>query len=296
MEPILECSIGIMAYNEGQNIARLLSALQNQKLNEIEIKEIIVVASGCTDNTEEIVKKSAEKDKRIKLIAQKMRKGKASAINLWLKSTNEKILVMESADTIPAENALERLVFPFKEKRVGMAGARPVPINDSRTFWGFAAHLLWDLHHEISLENPKMGETIAFRNILASIPDDSSVDEAEIESEISRKNLRIIYVPNAIVRNKGPENLSDFLKQRRRIYTGHLMLKKKRSYKVSTASGTKIFLILIRNISLDARSIFFTPLVIMAEILGRFLGWYDFIFKRKRSAVWEIAESTKNIK
>jgi poly-beta-1,6-N-acetyl-D-glucosamine synthase len=295
MEAILKCSIGIMAYNEEQNIARLLYALQKQKLEKVIIENITVVSSGCTDNTENIVRRLAKDDPRMVLIVQEKREGKSSAINLWLNNTRGKILVMESADTIPLENTIENLVLQFKNDQIGMSGARPVPKNDPKTFWGFAAHLLWSLHHTISLENPKMGETVAFRNVFGQIPKSSSVDEAEIESRIVKNGFKVVYVPDAIIQNKGPENFSDFIKQRRRIYAGHLALQKKYKYAVSTASGIKIFRLLLKNFSWDFRSVIFTPFVIIAEIYGRFLGWYDFTFKKRESTIWEIAKSTKNI-
>jgi glycosyltransferase involved in cell wall biosynthesis len=47
----IRCSVGITAHNEEANIGRLLDAMLNQHLDEVEIAEIIVVASGCTDNT-----------------------------------------------------------------------------------------------------------------------------------------------------------------------------------------------------------------------------------------------------
>ena len=49
-------SIGIMAYNEEANIGRLLQSLLNQILTHGYLSEIIVVASGCTDRTEDIVR------------------------------------------------------------------------------------------------------------------------------------------------------------------------------------------------------------------------------------------------
>jgi glycosyltransferase involved in cell wall biosynthesis len=54
-EPRLRCSVGVTAYNEEANIGRLLDALLAQHLRAVEISEIIVVASGCTDNTIPIV-------------------------------------------------------------------------------------------------------------------------------------------------------------------------------------------------------------------------------------------------
>ena len=69
--PKLRCSIGVTAHNEEQNIGKCLRALQNQLLREVEITEIMVVASGCTDRTHEIVEEIAATDERIKLIVQK---------------------------------------------------------------------------------------------------------------------------------------------------------------------------------------------------------------------------------
>lgn len=291
---MLKCSIGIMAYNEEKNIGRLLEALLVQELRNVEISEITVIASGCTDRTEEIARDFSQKDRRIRLLAQGKREGKASAINLWIKNTSLDILVMESADTIPEKDTIEKIVEPFQDPKVGMAGARPIPTNDPKTFMGFAAHLLWNLHHHVSLKNPKMGEMVAFRKVISEIPADTAVDEAEIEAQIKKKNLEIVYTPGAIVRNRGPENISDFLKQRRRIHAGHLELKKK-GYSVSTSSGKKIFFLLLGNMDWNLRSLFFTPLAVLLEVWGRFLGWHDWRFKRKKHNIWDIAKSTKEL-
>ena len=42
----LRCSVGVTAYNEEHNIGQLLAALLDQHLHEVEITEIVVVASG----------------------------------------------------------------------------------------------------------------------------------------------------------------------------------------------------------------------------------------------------------
>lgn len=290
-----KCSIGIMAYDEEKNIAHLLLAIQSQKLVKLEILEIIVVASGCTDQTERIVSDFSQKDPRIKLISQPKREGKSSAINLWLKSVAGEILILESADTIPDESSLEKLTAPFENKTIGMTGAHPIPVDDPKTLMGFATHLLWRLHHIIALENPKMGEVVAFRSIVKSIPEKSAVDEGSIEAEIVKNGYQIVYAPEATIKNKGPETISDFLRQRRRIFAGHLWLKNNFDHQVSTMNGIKIFKILVKNLDWNSREIIFTPLVILLEIWGRFLGWYDYKILKKNPAIWDIAKSTKNL-
>ena len=284
-----------MAYNEEKNIGRLLSALLGQKLEKVEIEEIWIVASGCTDKTEEIAKEFQKRDSRIQLLVQKKREGKASAINLWLKNAKNELLVLESADTLPKEDTVEKLAAPFQNPTVGMAGAHPVPVNDPKTFMGFAAHLLWSLHHSISLKNPKMGEMVAFRKIISEIPFDTAVDEATIEAAVKKLGYQIKYIPEAIVYNKGPENIRDFLKQRRRIHAGHLALQEKENYQVSTAGLGNILAAFLQNFSFNWRFFVFSPAVAALEIWGKVLGWYDHKLKKKKHPIWEIAESTKEL-
>lgn len=292
---MLICSVGIMAYNEEGNISRLLEALIGQVSDNFSISEIIIVASGCTDHTEEIVAALAKDDPRIRLIHQEKREGKASAINLWLKNATGQILIMESADTVPEKDCLEKLVAPFHDQTIGMTGAHPVPLNDPHSLMGFAAALLWRLHHAIALETPKLGELVAFRNVVKSIPPESAVDEASLEAEIVRQGYYIAYAPEAIVHNKGPETMSDFLRQRRRITAGHLWLRDNYGYQVSTMSALKIWPLLLRNIHWNSRETIYAPIVIILEAYGRFLGWYDYRIKKTNPTVWQIAKTTKDL-
>ena len=126
---MIRCSVGITAHNEQANIGKLLDAMIRQKLSQVAISEIIVVASGCTDRTVQIVEEHAARDLRIKLFAQENREGKTSAINVFLQNAKEDICVLESGDTLPGENSIENLVKLFENPRVGMNGAQKVPVN-----------------------------------------------------------------------------------------------------------------------------------------------------------------------
>src|SRR5258708_38145197 len=84
---------------------------------------------------------------------------------------------------------------------------------------------------------------IAFRKIFERIPYHTAVDEASIEPVIRGQGYKAAYVPGAIVHNKGPETLKDFLSQRRRIYPGHLYGRDPLDYSGTTMSGVKILTI-----------------------------------------------------
>ncbi|MFZ5366483.1 MAG: glycosyltransferase [Patescibacteria group bacterium] len=293
---MISCSLGVMAYNEEKNIARALEALLSQKLKKVKIKEIYIIASGCTDRTIPITKRIAKTDKRIKLLIQKKREGKSSAVNLFLKHARSKIVVLVGADTLPQEDVVEKLVTPFLDPQIGMTGAHPIPVDPDNTFFGFAAHLLWELHHQVSLSSPKMGEMVAYRKVFERIPYASVVDEATVEPLIVGQGYKLLYVPSAIVFNKGTENLREFLKQRRRIHTGHLALIKVQGYSVSTLSKRRLFLAWLKSFRFEPRFIFWSPLVAFLEIVARLLGTYDFYFKKDKHTIWEVAYSTKRLK
>src|SRR5262245_27499953 len=104
--PTIACTVGIMAYNEGPNIGRLLESLEAQKQTRANITEIIVVASGCTDSTEAVVKHRAARDFRIRLFLQPRREGKAAAVNQFLSQAREKLLILCSADLVLQEDTI----------------------------------------------------------------------------------------------------------------------------------------------------------------------------------------------
>lgn len=290
----INCSMGIMAHNEEANIGQLLGALVSQRLKGVVLTEIVVVASGCTDNTEAIVLEWGRRDSRINLITQEKRAGKAVAINEYLPKAKERIIVLCSADLLPDADALERLVAPFADPEVGMTTSHPVPVNNSRQFMGFAAHMLWGLHHTINLTSFKSGEMIAFRKIFERIPYHTAVDEASIEPVIRGQGYGVRYVTDAIVHNKGPETLADFLRQRRRIYAGHLAVRDTLGYTVSTMNARRILALLLRNLDWRPRQFVWTWSIVGLEAYGRLLGLRDYK-KRRNHAVWEVATSTKQL-
>lgn len=286
-------SIGIMAYNEEAIIGSLLQAILKQTFHDAQLQEIFVVASGCTDNTENIVRHYMQIDQRIKLLVQPQREGKASAINLFLENASGDIMIVESADTVPAKGALEKLVAPFLVPKVGMTGAHPIPINSKDSFIGFTVHLMWTLHHKIALDRPKLGELVAFRNIVKEIPERTAVDEASIESIVVEKGYELCYVPEAIVKNKGPENIRDLIKQRRRIAAGHLYLAREQHFEVSTRSPITISKVLIPELSWNLKESLWIVGAIGLEAISRLLGFYDVFFKKANPYIWDIAHSTK---
>ncbi len=296
-EECVGCGVGIMAYNEEANIGRTIRAVLEQQSPGLRIEEVIVVASGCTDHTVPIVAEIARQESRVRLCLQEKREGKASAINLFLKQTSSRIVVLIGADVIPADSALEYLCAPLKDPKIGMVGGHPVPINDQSTFMGHAVHLLWRLHDRLARVQPKLGEVIAFKNVISGIPANSPVDEISIQALISQLGYRTIYEPACIVYNKGPLTVRDFLKQRRRIYMGHLQVRDQQNYEAATMRIGPILRQLLSYSDFTMRTprqVMWTLGTVYLEGLARLQGHYDYLRKCEHH-IWQMVESTKNL-
>ncbi|RME83372.1 MAG: glycosyltransferase [Caldilineae bacterium] len=293
----LRCSVCITAYNEEANIGQLLQAMLDQLLHEVEITEIVVVASACTDRTVPIVREFMARDPRIKLIEQERREGKTAAINAFLKIAKEDIIVLESGDTLPHESAVEHLVRMFRDPTVGMTGAHKVPVNTPDHIVGLFTYLRLQLEHELCLDIPRLGEMIAFRKVFDQIPPDVAMDEAFVEAIMVQRGMQVRYAPDAVVYNTGPTTLGDFVRQRRRNHAGHLYLKHKYGYQVSSLRKRKVALIALRQIwqaiwgTIQLMWVLF--LLAVLESWSRLLGWYDFKVRGERHVVWDMAWSQK---
>lgn len=292
----LTCSVGICVYNEEQNIEHLLDSLFSQKMTGVRIGEIIIVASGTTDRTIQLVTKYMRRHRTITLIRERKRQGKASAVNKFIAASSHDILLLVGGDLLLSPRVVQELVGKFHKNNVGMTGARPTPVNRENGLAIKSARLLWDLHHRISMEHPKMGEVIAFRKIFKRIPLLSSVDEANIEPLIRGQGYEILYVPKAVVHNKAPTTISDFIKQRRRIYNGHTAVKNEQSYEVSTYRLGSIVRAIFGVIHDDPRIGTIGVIVITAFLEGtsRLLGWWDYYISKKQYTVWDVVTTTKN--
>ena len=291
----IRCSVGITAYNEEANIRKILDAMIDQHLHDVEITEVIVVASGCTDNTVPIVQEYVDRNPRVKLCVQERREGKTRAINMFLQYAQEDVCVLESGDTLPRYNSVEALVSMFADPQVGMTGAQKVPVNTPDHIVGYMSHLRLQLEHELCLEIPRLGEMIAFRKVFDHIPPDVAMDEAFVEALVVQRGLQVRYAPDAVVYNMGPTTIRDFIRQRRRNHAGHLYLKHKYQYRVSSLDTRRVLRLSLGIVWGAVRQFVGLGLLALIEFYSRLLGSYDYHVKKDRHEVWDMAWTTKRV-
>jgi hypothetical protein len=202
--------------------------------------------------------------------------------------------VLESGDTVPREDTIERMVRMFRDPAVGMTGAHKVAVNTPEHIVGLLSHLRLKLEHQLCLEIPRLGELIAFRKVFDQMPLDVAMDEAFVEAFIIRRGMQVRYAPDAVVYNMGPETVSDFVKQRRRNYVGHLYLKDKYGYRVSSLQNTRVARIAFEEVWGAVRLVWTLFVLAVLEVCSRVLGAWDYYVRNKKHLVWDMAWTTKD--
>ena len=115
-----------------------------------------------------------------------------------------------------------------------------------------------------------------------------------LEHHFLSNGYTLAYVPDAIIWNHGPTSVRDFLRQRRRIHSGHLDFSRKTRYRVATLGVTTIFRAFLQEYGTFPASS--RPLLLFAVLLeawGRALGRFDTMVFRTSHVVWERSATTK---
>ncbi len=296
----MNVSIVVPAHNEGANIRRLLTSLVEQQVAVARILEIVVVASGCTDDTADVARDVGRGRPGMHVHVQERREGKVAAINAYLKLRDPRaeVIVVCSADLDLQPDVVEKLTLALRQNPdFGMVGGRPTPNNDASKLVGRMVKLLWDLHHQVSLEVPKMGEIVAFRaHLVEYVSELSVVDEASIEDIVRAKGYKLGYVSDAIVTNHGPETLGEYFEQRRRIARGHYWLDFAFGYEVATLDRG---LLARATLKVAHREDRFGKIALGAaigtELAARALGFWDARVVGGKHRTWRVLQSTKSL-
>lgn len=294
-DPTRVASVVIPTHNDGANIGPLLRLVLDERC----VGEIVVVASACEDDTESVVRAlAAEDDGRIRLYVEPVRSGKAAAVNFGVTRSSLPNIVILSGDVLPEPGAIGTVVDALRQPGVGLAGGRPVPVNGDGTTIGHAVRLLWGLHHRLALQQPKLGEMIALRREAAELLPQTSVDEACFQAVIESAGWRSRYVPEAVVANRGPGTMRDFVKQRRQIHTGHLWLRHRKGYTVPSLHIGMLVRAFAAEV-LDSpdehrpRALLRSASAVGLEACARGLARWDYLRGREKH-VWDMVASAKD--
>ena len=300
---MVSLTVGICAYNEEWNIGKLLNNITHGQ-NLPSDAEIIVVCSGCQDNTPRIVEQVEKSDSRVRLIEEPARLGKARAVNRILSEARAENIVFLSADVTPKPNCLMALVRAMDDSTVGISCGKPSPIKRGsaairgvvETLWGFHNWQLEQLNHRGVLMHAS--EVFCIRTgLVHEIPEGMVNDDAYLAVATKNRGYKIKFVSGSQVDVYGPQTFGDYIKQRRRIIAGH--------YQIRQATGKFsayiIYAIIVRprlTVRLLVEYLAATHQIKSAltlafvETIANSMAALD-VLRRKSYSIWSICHTTK---
>jgi glycosyltransferase involved in cell wall biosynthesis len=224
---VCKVTIGIPAYNEGQNIANLLRSLEEQHTQIFEV----VISDDSSDNTPNVVRNFAQNSLLdIKLFHHDTRRGAAVAWNQIFQKATGDTIVLYDADTIPHPSCTKQLVSCI-QGNVGLCASNPQPVQ-AAGIAGRASVFISKWLRSVRLSGPShytvMGRALAIDSGVAKkieIPTDMIAIDLYIQCKTLEIGRDVIYNDNAIVYFKPANNMPDITSQVMRAVNGHNQIK-----------------------------------------------------------------------
>lgn len=260
-------TIGIPAYNEENNISKLLDSILYQKGDFFIINKIIVVSDYSQDKTDKIV--LSYKNKGVDLIKNTSRKGQIYAQNLIFKLAKTDVVVLFEADTFPTNNDyLLNLLHPLvKDKNIGLVQGNMIPLS-AKTFLEKVLIKQYSVYSKIVLKdilskNPipsGRGGRAFSKFVYKKLVWPNSVPEDEYAYLwCVSNNIKLIFCRNAICQYRLPQKFKDFLRETQKNKSASDAIKK--YYKIETINKAM-------KLSIAKRVLIFISLFLESPILS----------------------------
>lgn len=216
----IKISVGLSAYNESANIARVLREVLSQKQSDWELAEVLIYNDGSTDTTLEQI--STVTDSKIRVIDDIQRRGKTHRLTQMFREFKGDILVMFDGDIkLKGYSVITDLVKPFTNARVMLVGGNSMPYPP-KTFFERCVYSTFEVFYRSRkyLKNGHnifgcTGSILAIKKELTkgiSLPNIINED-AYLYFKCIEKGHLFAYQDKAIVYYKLPNHLNDYLRQ-----------------------------------------------------------------------------------
>ena len=94
----MKLSVLIPVYNERKTVEEIVSRVLNQRINDIDSLELVIVDDASTDGSTEIIEQLAGTHPQIKPIFQKRNRGKGAAVREAIEAASGDIAIIQDAD------------------------------------------------------------------------------------------------------------------------------------------------------------------------------------------------------
>jgi hypothetical protein len=232
--PAVRLSGGVVAYNEERGIRAAVRSLLVQELPaNARWTAITVLASGCTDRTEEVVRQAFAADPRVRLWTEPERRGKAEAVNRLLGHADGDWFVLLDGDCRAAPGAVGALLESARTARGPLVavGSRHLPPQTPSRI-ARSSDLLWGILHRLALNAPPgeaplyLLDSLALLPVgrLAPVPANSVNSDGIRAHQVLRAGGALVYASGAGVEISVPATFRSYVAQRGRIRAGDRQL------------------------------------------------------------------------
>ncbi len=192
-------SILIAAHNEAGAIKEKLDNLLGVQYPRDRL-EILVASDGSTDGTDEIVQEYAPHGIRLLSLP---RVGKADALNAAVAASSGDILVFTDANSMFAPNALQELVSPFADPKIG--GVAGNQVYQKTAGANQSEHSYWNFDRLLKSFQSMAGNAISATGAIYAIRRDlfqpippGVTDDFITSTRVIAQGYRLVFAPQAI--------------------------------------------------------------------------------------------------
>lgn len=283
-------TIGIPAYNEEQNMANLLQALEEQAGGRV---CEVIVSDDSTDVTPDIVRDHARRS-RLDVVHfhHKKRRGAAAAWSEIFSRARGDAIILYDADTVPAPRCTARLANSLGGNGLVASNSQPVPASGvAGRASAFISHWLRSVRKAGLSKYTVMGRGLAIDAGVAkkiAIPKHIIAIDLYLQCRVIEMGLGVAYDDDAVVYFRPAQNMQDLASQVLRAANGHNQIKE---YTRSLGLDLPLAMAL-RGAMRAARS---DPVGAASAAIGYMhLPHYRLRLAGTGSAAWHIATTSKS--
>lgn len=187
--------------------------------------DIVFVTDGSTDNSVSLLGKS----RRVRVLHESERKGKAAAENRAMQHIRSPFVIFCDANTTLNRGAVRNIVRHFADEKVGaVAGEKRVVTDEKNAAPAAGEGFYWKYESWIKRQDSDLhttaggaGELIAFRAAcFRPLEEDTILDDFVASMRVAIDGYKVVYEPEAFAAEQASFSVKEEMKRKVRIAAG----------------------------------------------------------------------------
>lgn len=219
----------ITARGEPKATEQAVRHILNQGVDDLKI----IVCDPYIE-VKKMIKEHFGEDKRVEFFMDPD-EGKSACLNMLLemyyKDDKNDILVFTDGDVFLNKGSLKAMLDMFNDSKIGIVCGHPVSMNDRNNMFGFWSHMFFDEMNQNRIKLSNAGEffaisgyLFAMRNgVVKQFPTETNEDKV-IPSLFWKEGYKVGYNEEGIVNVLNPQNMKDYIIQKKRNIKGRMNL------------------------------------------------------------------------